>query len=228
VWIGFDTPREIVNDASGGRIAAPIWGRVMRRIYASRKMPAGWEAPESIVRRMIDPRTGFVLAEGCKPQSGTARREMFLSYAQPATTCPRGKPENEPGFFNNAFAWLRSAWHNVTEWIGDRVGRERERDRPRDRYLGVPKLREPQEVAAPVLDSAMIIELDTMPMIIELDTFPIDTFVVDTFPVDTFVVDTLPPPPPDTVLPDTVRFESDTAADLNATRSYFFSRRQRR
>ena len=26
VWIGFDQPRTIVPDASGGRIAAPVWG----------------------------------------------------------------------------------------------------------------------------------------------------------------------------------------------------------
>jgi hypothetical protein len=59
----------------------------------------------------------------------------------------------------------------------------------------VPKLPEAQEIPAPVLDSAMIIELDTMPM-------EPDTFVIDTFPADTFVIDTMPPPP-DTLPPDT-------------------------
>ncbi|HEY0810827.1 MAG TPA: PBP1A family penicillin-binding protein [Longimicrobiales bacterium] len=197
VWVGFDDPQEIVSDASGGRIAAPVWGRVMRRIYASRAQPRAWQAPESIVRRTVDPGTGFVIAEGCKPQRGAARKEMFLSYAQPATTCPRGKPEHEPTFFNRAFAWMRSAWHDVTEWIAEHVGRERDRDRGRDRYLGVPKLPQQEEVPAPVIDSAMIIELDTMPI-------EPDTFMVDTFPVDTFMVDTLTLPP-DTVPPDTLR-----------------------
>jgi penicillin-binding protein 1A len=31
VWIGFDQPRSIVAGATGGRLAAPVWGRIMRR-----------------------------------------------------------------------------------------------------------------------------------------------------------------------------------------------------
>jgi hypothetical protein len=204
VWIGFDDPEEVVGDASGGRIAAPIWGRVMRRMYASRKMPAAWKAPESIVKRTVDPVTGFVIAQGCKPQRGKPRREMFLSYAQPATTCPSGQPTKEPGFFDRAFAFLRSAWHDVKQWVKSHVGREDDRDDRGDRYLGVPKLPEAVEVPQPMLDSMQIIELDTMPMVpdtIVFDTLPADTFVLDTFPVDTFPVDTLS-------VPDTLRTDT--------------------
>src|SRR5690606_30472747 len=32
VWVGFDRPRTVVPGATGGEVAAPIWGRIMRRI----------------------------------------------------------------------------------------------------------------------------------------------------------------------------------------------------
>jgi penicillin-binding protein 1A len=197
IWVGFDQPKEIVEDASGGRIAAPVWGRIMRKVYSGRRMPAEWEAPESVVRRMVDPASGMLIAEGCKPARGSVRRELFLTYAQPATTCPRGKPEHSPNFFDRAYAWMRSAWYSVREWIASHVGRERdERERGRDRYLGVPKLPEAQEIPTPMADSTVIIEIDTTmiwvpPESVVLDTFTVDTFSIDTLPPDTVVLDTL-------------------------------------
>jgi penicillin-binding protein 1A len=197
IWVGFDQPREIVTEASGGRIAAPVWGRIMRKVYSGRKMPGAWEAPESVVRRSVDPSSGMLLAAGCKPARGSVQRELFLSYAQPATTCPRGKPVHEPNFFDRAYAWTRSAWYSVREWISSHVGRERdELDRGHDRYLGVPKLPEAQEIPEPMVDSTTIIEIDTSmiwtpPESVVLDTFTVDTFSIDTLPPDTFVVDTL-------------------------------------
>jgi penicillin-binding protein 1A len=197
IWIGFDDPKEIVKDASGGRIAAPVWGRVMRRIYSTRKMPAEWQAPESIVKRAVDPSSGFLVAAGCRPVRGRVLNEMFLSYAQPATTCPRGKPDREPNIFDNAFAWLRSAWHDTRTWIASHVGRERDEDRRgRDRYLGVPKLPEATEIPEAVIDSSDIMDFDTVymrvePETLDADTFPVDTIVLDTVPADTFAVDTV-------------------------------------
>ncbi len=214
IWIGFDEPKEIVGDASGGRIAAPVWGRVMRRIYSSRKMPAEWQAPENIVLRSVDPQSGFLIADGCRPARGKVRKEMFLSYAQPATTCPRGTPDREPNIFDRAFAWLRAAWHDTSAWIASHVGREREDDqRARDRYLGVPKLPRAIEIPEPVVDSATMIDIDTTllyfdPETLSVENFPTDTIVLDSVPADTFTVDTLQlerPEPTDTLpRPDTL------------------------
>ncbi len=198
IWVGFDQPKEIVEEASGGRIAAPVWGRIMRKVYTGRKMPAEWTAPESVVRRSVDPTSGMLIAKGCKPARGTVRRELFLSYAQPATVCPRGKPDHEPNFFDRAYAWMRSTWYSVTEWISSHVGRERDERvrRGRDRYLGVPKLPAAQEIPEPVVDSTIILEIDTSmiwvpPESVVLDTFTVDTFSIDTLPPDTFAVDSL-------------------------------------
>ena len=197
VWVGFDQPKEIVRDASGGRIAAPVWGRVMRRVYANRKQSAAWKAPESIVRRAVDPQTGLVIVEGCKPAKGTARSEIFLSYAQPATVCPRGKPVHEPGAFERAFSWVRSAWHGFTQWVSSHVGRERD-ERPRregEEYLGVPKLPDVIEVPEPIPDTTnVLMEVDTtMLPSFEPETLSMDTLVLDTVPADTIVPDTVPP-----------------------------------
>src|SRR5690606_26291095 len=48
VWMGLDKPETIVRGASGGTLAAPVWGRMMRRIYADRPMPEEWMAPPSV------------------------------------------------------------------------------------------------------------------------------------------------------------------------------------
>jgi hypothetical protein len=151
----------------------------------------------------------MLIAAGCKPNRGRATKELFLSYAQPAVTCPRGTPEHEPNIFDRAYAWLRSGWNSVREWIASHVGREREdRDRrTRDRYLGVPKLPEAREIPAPMIDSTILLDIDTsmlqfepvQPETLYIDTLPTDTIDVDTLPRDTFA-----PLPPDTMPPDTL------------------------
>jgi hypothetical protein len=177
----------------------------MRKVYSDRKMPAEWDAPESVVRRSVDPVSGMLIAEGCRASRGNPRKELFLSYAQPATTCPRGKPDREPNVFDRAYAWARSAWYSLREWVASHVGRERdERERGRDRYLGVPKLPEAQEIPAPMMDSTIILEIDTTFMPMEPESLILDTFPVDTFTVDTLPVDTLMPLPVDTLPPDTL------------------------
>lgn len=202
VWIGFDQPKEIVEDASGGRMAAPVWARVMRKVYANRKTPAGWKAPENVVRREVDPATGLLIVKGCKAAKGTPRKEMFLSYAQPAEICPRGKPDREPGLFSKLGAWAGSVWHNFTEWVSTHVGREREDvEQKGEDYLGVPKLPQAIEVPEPILvdTSSVLMDFDTSALIIEPETLSVDTLSVDT-PVANPV-----PPPVDTLPADTVR-----------------------
>jgi penicillin-binding protein 1A len=90
VWMGFDQPRTIVPGASGGTLAAPVWGRIVRSLYTHRQRPAGWPIPAGVVQRMVDATTGVVLAEGCAPPSGRTYQEVFLASAEPPTTCPSG------------------------------------------------------------------------------------------------------------------------------------------
>jgi penicillin-binding protein 1A len=88
VWIGYDTPSPLGSAGTGGLIAAPVWGRIMRKYYANREQPEPWTVPEGVVARQIDPSTGTVLEDGCLPEYGEPRREVFLADHVPEAGCP--------------------------------------------------------------------------------------------------------------------------------------------
>ncbi|MGH7469684.1 MAG: transglycosylase domain-containing protein [Longimicrobiales bacterium] len=88
VWIGFDQQRAMPGNASGGRLAAPVWGRVMRRVYANRPDPGDFPVPAGVVNRMVDPETGLVLEEGCWPRWNEPEREIFVEGLEPEQVCP--------------------------------------------------------------------------------------------------------------------------------------------
>ncbi|HEX5757780.1 MAG TPA: PBP1A family penicillin-binding protein [Thermoanaerobaculia bacterium] len=93
VWIGFDEPAPIAERATGGRLAAPVWARIMSRLAPGRRVPLRWSRPADVVARPIDPATGLVLEPGCRPASGRPRHELFLEGAVPESHCPgRGEP----------------------------------------------------------------------------------------------------------------------------------------
>jgi penicillin-binding protein 1A len=92
IWVGFDKPRPILEDATGGRVAAPIWASIIRRAYTGRPLPKPWSAPAGVVERQVDPSSGLVLKEGCAPRQGAAYRELFLEEAQPSSWCPGKEP----------------------------------------------------------------------------------------------------------------------------------------
>jgi penicillin-binding protein 1A len=69
VWIGYDTPSPLGRAATGGGLAAPVLGRVLREYR-------------------IDPYTGLVLEDGCQPNGTYAANELFLQDHVPATDCP--------------------------------------------------------------------------------------------------------------------------------------------
>lgn len=87
VWIGFDRGRAIFRGATGGALAAPVWGAVFAQIEGEE--PADWPRPPGVVERSVDPRTGFVVAEGCGSPPDGAVRELFLAEAVPVEACPR-------------------------------------------------------------------------------------------------------------------------------------------
>jgi penicillin-binding protein 1A len=88
VWIGFDRPQPIMTQATGGRLAAPVWARIMERFYAGRSRPRPWARPDGVVAAVVDPDTGMVLAPGCQPVSAAPYKEFFISSRVPLQTCP--------------------------------------------------------------------------------------------------------------------------------------------
>ena len=92
VWIGFDEPRPIMPAATGGRLAAPVWARMMRRATANRPVPARWKAPDNVVQAWVDAESGLPLAEECRSDYDDAYRELFLRGTVPPPVCPdRGR-----------------------------------------------------------------------------------------------------------------------------------------
>ncbi len=87
VWVGYDKPHTIGRDASGGHIAAPVFGRIFAR--AVKGTPRPWNRPVGVTEAMVDPATGARLSEDClTTYGGAAVKELFLAGALPAATCP--------------------------------------------------------------------------------------------------------------------------------------------
>ena len=196
VWIGFDRPEPIVARASGGRLAAPIWGRMMRDIYRDRPTPDAWERPESVVERRVDPASGLILADGCQPERGEGRTEVFLESDLPARVCPKGEEEGR-GFFARLGEVVGRFFDRVGGFVaglfdGEDDEEEAER-RERERYLGRPRLPRATDVNTRLIP-------DTIRMGEPLGT-PLDS-VPEGFGDVPVTIDTIrmEPDPPDTIL----------------------------
>ncbi|MDQ3557178.1 MAG: PBP1A family penicillin-binding protein, partial [Gemmatimonadota bacterium] len=81
VWIGFDRPKRILRGASGGGLAAPVWGRIATAFYRTRSAPAAWAPPAELVYREIDRETGELATTNCPPEHRAG--EYFLPGTEP-------------------------------------------------------------------------------------------------------------------------------------------------
>lgn len=129
VWVGFDATRPLPSRATGGGVAAPVWGRMMSRIQRGRSVPSWGPRPAGVVELQVDPETGLAMESGCRPRDGEARTELFRAGDEPVTICPR----HERRRFLDA--------------LGDFLGAVFGTDRPElripgqpDPYLGAPRL----------------------------------------------------------------------------------------
>jgi len=104
VWLGYDRPRSLGPSASGGRLAAPIFGRILREYYRKRPAPAPWERPADLEERDIDVASGGLAIAGCPPER--VARELFLpGTAPPDCTEHHG---GVIGFFDRVSRWMSS------------------------------------------------------------------------------------------------------------------------
>ncbi|HSJ16427.1 MAG TPA: PBP1A family penicillin-binding protein [Longimicrobiales bacterium] len=88
IWIGYDEPSALGSAATGGGLAAPVWGRMMRAVERERGAGGEWRMPSGVRLRTIDPNSGLLLAEGCQPEWGSPANELFIAGNEPATACP--------------------------------------------------------------------------------------------------------------------------------------------
>ena len=104
-WFGYDAPRPLSGDASGGRLAAPAWAEFYQQGWRERGHAGDWAPPEGMIERDIDPETGLLAGEWCP----TTQREWFKPGTEPTSPC---RDHDEP------------LWED--EWAGeisDRVGK---------------------------------------------------------------------------------------------------------
>jgi penicillin-binding protein 1A len=84
VWMGFDKPQKIKNNAQGGELAAPAWTAFMTEVYRRKPEPPDWPQPDGIVTRQIDANTGRLPDSSC---GGALTTEFFIAGTEPTTTC---------------------------------------------------------------------------------------------------------------------------------------------
>ena len=83
VWFGYDVPRPIAANASGGRLAAPAWAAFYRNGWTEMAPASAWQPPVGLVSRTIDAHTGDIANEWCP----TTQREYFKRGTEPVRIC---------------------------------------------------------------------------------------------------------------------------------------------
>jgi penicillin-binding protein 1A len=115
MWIGFDQPREIVEGAGGGSLAAPAWGRWMEAVRRSpRPRDGAWIPPAGVERVWYDIETGQVLGLECRGRLEVGRhQEAWVAVGQyQRENCSGG---GVPG-------WFERLWRTVVPRGNDRGG----------------------------------------------------------------------------------------------------------
>src|SRR5690606_16389296 len=106
VWIGLDRRQRILRGATGGEIAAPVWGRIMRRIGAD---GGDWSAPAGVDQHTVD-EMGNIVAEGCTPQ-GATHTEYFIGGMTSSGTC-----------YTDSWAYADTFGYMDEDWRYDSAG----------------------------------------------------------------------------------------------------------
>ncbi|MGH7605385.1 MAG: transglycosylase domain-containing protein [Gemmatimonadaceae bacterium] len=87
VWIGFDKPTPIGAGAAGGSLAAPVWGKMVARYYASEPQilasrPAEqWVPPLGVITGDVDRTTGELATDDTPPDRRYT--EYFVEGTEP-------------------------------------------------------------------------------------------------------------------------------------------------
>lgn len=90
IWIGMDKPQKILDNAQGGRLAAPAWTAMMKEIYERRPTPPVWTRPSGLVVVDVDRQTGAKFTPFCPKDS--LEVGSFLPGTEPTQFCPIHNP----------------------------------------------------------------------------------------------------------------------------------------
>lgn len=120
VWIGFDEPQTIVRGASGGTLAAPVWGRMMRTIYDGGGTQDDWPRPSGVTTADVDRATGAAVSENCRPQ-GPVITEYFIRTSPPSSYCPSYDYDSRYSLDDSL--WVDEEWSEYDIDLPDRADR---------------------------------------------------------------------------------------------------------
>lgn len=81
IWIGYDTKKTIFRGATGGVIAAPIWGEIMKEVYHD--TITAFPVPPDITTANICEESGKLALTRCPK----VRYEVFISGTEPTDYC---------------------------------------------------------------------------------------------------------------------------------------------
>jgi penicillin-binding protein 1A len=87
VWMGFDRPQRIMDNAQGGRLAAPAWTAFMSDVYRRKPAPPEWPRPSTLVAMEIDGPTGQRRGVCSADRAVT---EWFIPGTEPLDICLPG------------------------------------------------------------------------------------------------------------------------------------------
>jgi penicillin-binding protein 1A len=86
VWMGFDRRARIMDNAQGGRLAAPAWTRFMIDAYRRKPAPSEWPRPSTLMSLEIDEPSGQRRGL-CLNNTIT---EWFIRGTEPSDICVPG------------------------------------------------------------------------------------------------------------------------------------------
>lgn len=90
IWLGMDLPQKIMDNAQGGRLAAPAWTTMIKEIYERRPVPPDWPRPDGLVTVDVDRQSGKKFTPFCPKDNISV--ESYLPGTEPKDFCPIHNP----------------------------------------------------------------------------------------------------------------------------------------